>query len=120
MTVADKAIERALCADIEDRFPEHGIFGEETGMSEGDGRTWVLDPIYDTKSFITGMPLFGALIAFVDQDRPQLGIFCDVVVEASPANAGTATIIQGELAAAAPTGPFGYSLMFKLAPGFKG
>ncbi|HEX2840860.1 histidinol-phosphatase [Hyphomicrobium sp.] len=74
VTVADKAIERALRADIEERFPEHGIFGEETGRTEGDGRIWVLDPIDGTKSFITGMPLFGALIAFVEQDRPQLGI----------------------------------------------
>jgi myo-inositol-1(or 4)-monophosphatase len=74
VTIADRAIERALRADIEDRFPEHGIFGEETGRTAGNGQTWVLDPIDGTKSFITGMPLFGALIAYVEEDTPQLGI----------------------------------------------
>ena len=42
---------------IKEKFPRHGIFGEEEGMDlEGadSGYLWVLDPIDGTKSFVTG------------------------------------------------------------------
>lgn len=43
---------------IADRFPDHGIFGEEEGMKQPKSSEaqylWVLDPIDGTKSFITG------------------------------------------------------------------
>ncbi|KQT85281.1 histidinol-phosphatase [Aurantimonas sp. Leaf443] len=73
VTAADKAIESALRTAIEERYPEHGIFGEETGRTGSQDRVWVLDPIDGTKSFITGMPLFGTLIAFVEGGATRLG-----------------------------------------------
>lgn len=74
VTVADKAIEAAMRAAIEKHYPDHGIYGEETGQTFGDENLWVLDPIDGTKSFLTGMPLFGALIAFLNSGRPEIGI----------------------------------------------
>lgn len=74
VTIADKAIEAALREAIAGRFPSHAILGEEAGMTGGDDHLWVVDPIDGTKSFITGMPLFGALIAFAEQGLPQLGV----------------------------------------------
>ena len=45
-------------------YPRHGILGEEYGFEPGaSGLTWVLDPIDGTRAFITGMPLWGTLIA---------------------------------------------------------
>ena len=59
------------------RYPSHGILGEEFGTI-GDPMqaeyAWVLDPIDGTKSFITGKPLFGTLIALVRYGTPVLGI----------------------------------------------
>src|SRR5688572_2549237 len=74
VTVADRAIEQTLRAAIAERYPDDGILGEEMGRLEGRDRLWVLDPIDGTKSFITGMPLFGTLIAVVTEDAPQIGI----------------------------------------------
>ena len=57
------------------RFPEHGIIGEEFGREREDAEfVWVLDPIDGTKSFISGVPLFGTLIALAQRGRPILGI----------------------------------------------
>jgi inositol-phosphate phosphatase/L-galactose 1-phosphate phosphatase/histidinol-phosphatase len=67
VTIADRAIEQELRRLISARFPEHGILGEETGSTPGDRYTWYLDPIDGTKSFISGMPLFGTLIALADE-----------------------------------------------------
>jgi histidinol phosphatase-like enzyme (inositol monophosphatase family) len=75
VTAADRATEQALRAAIKARFPEHGVFGEEFG-GEGLERdiVWVLDPIDGTKSFISGSPLFGLLIAVLQQGRPVAGV----------------------------------------------
>jgi histidinol phosphatase-like enzyme (inositol monophosphatase family) len=56
-------------------YPTHGILGEEHGSDRIDAEfVWVLDPIDGTKSFISGVPLFGTLIALLHQGRPVLGI----------------------------------------------
>ncbi len=67
VTVADRAIEQELRRLISSRFPEHGVLGEETGSTPGARYTWYIDPIDGTKSFISGMPLFGTLIALEDE-----------------------------------------------------
>jgi inositol-phosphate phosphatase/L-galactose 1-phosphate phosphatase/histidinol-phosphatase len=74
VTVADRAIEVAMRAAIEERFPGHGILGEEMGRLGGGDHLWVLDPIDGTKSFVTGMPLFGTLIAYLEGEVPRLGV----------------------------------------------
>ena len=75
VTVADRAAEAAMRRLIIARFPQHGIIGEEYGPERADAEfVWVLDPIDGTKSFISGVPLFGTLIALAQQGRPILGI----------------------------------------------
>lgn len=75
VTVADKAVEKHLRKIIEQRYPDHGIIGEEFGVKDGLGQyDWVLDPIDGTKSFIAGRPSFGTLIALCKNGVPILGI----------------------------------------------
>ncbi|WP_220348578.1 histidinol-phosphatase [Alkalilimnicola ehrlichii] len=75
VTVADREGERVMRALIGERYPEHGILGEEHGTSAGDSEfTWVLDPIDGTRAFITGLPLWGTLIALNDGISPVLGV----------------------------------------------
>ena len=75
VTIADREAETAMRRLIEQRFPEHGIFGEEHGRERADAEfVWVLDPIDGTKSFISGVPLFGTLIALTQSGRPILGV----------------------------------------------
>jgi histidinol-phosphatase len=69
VTQADRAAEDAARAFIEARFPEDGIVGEELGTTRpGARRTWYLDPIDGTKSFVRGVPLWGSLVAVVEAD----------------------------------------------------
>jgi inositol-phosphate phosphatase/L-galactose 1-phosphate phosphatase/histidinol-phosphatase len=75
VTAADRAAETAMRRLIAARFPEHGIIGEEFGRErEAAEFVWVLDPIDGTKSFISGVPLFGTLIALTQAGRPILGV----------------------------------------------
>ena len=74
MTIADREIEVAIRERIEKALPDHGSFGEETGRErcEADA-VWVINPIDDTRSFITGWPLFGMLLAPVWRGRALFG-----------------------------------------------
>jgi len=74
VTEADRGAEALLREKINARFPAHGIIGEEHG-NERDGAdfVWVLDPIDGTKSFISGVPLWGTLIALLHNGAPILG-----------------------------------------------
>ncbi len=75
VTEADKAAELAMRAIIEKRLPGDGIIGEEYGAFQPDAsRQWVLDPIDGTRSFIAGRPIFGTLIALMEEGWPMIGI----------------------------------------------
>lgn len=77
VTIADRDAEAAIRALIAETYPQHGIFGEEHGQSAAEGarpRTWVIDPVDGTRAFISGLPLWGTLIALNDGNRPVLGI----------------------------------------------
>lgn len=74
VTVADREIEAFMRARIADTFPAHGIFGEEQDPERLEAReVWVVDPIDGTKSFVTGHPLFGNLMALLKDGTPWLG-----------------------------------------------
>lgn len=75
VTVADRASEAAMRRILAREAPDHGILGEEEGASGLDRDfVWVLDPIDGTRSFVTGSPLWGTLIALAWRGRPVLGI----------------------------------------------
>lgn len=75
VTIADREAEAVMRELIAACYPKHGILGEEHGRERVDAEfVWVLDPIDGTKSFITGRPLFGTLIALAHRGRPVLGI----------------------------------------------
>jgi histidinol phosphatase-like enzyme (inositol monophosphatase family) len=75
VTIADRTAEQAMRAVLAERFPDHGILGEEFGLDRPTARLrWVLDPIDGTRAFITGRPIFGTLIALLDGAQPILGV----------------------------------------------
>jgi inositol-phosphate phosphatase / L-galactose 1-phosphate phosphatase / histidinol-phosphatase len=74
VTVVDQEIESTLRPLIHERFPHHGIIGEEYGSAPGVNHTWIIDPIDGTKSFIMGNPLFGTLIGLLRGDQPFIGV----------------------------------------------
>ncbi len=75
VTVVDQQVEQCLRGLIAERYPQHGILGEEYDSQNLDAEyVWVLDPIDGTKAFITGMPVFGTLISLTRAGHPCIGI----------------------------------------------
>jgi len=74
VTLADKTTEALLRKKIQERFPDHGILGEEYGRDNIQSEyVWSIDPIDGTRSFITGSPLWGTLVALLHKGDPVVG-----------------------------------------------
>lgn len=75
VTEADREAERVIRALISQEYADHGIVGEEFGIENGDSRhLWVIDPIDGTRSFISGMPLWGTLVGFMEDGDAVAGM----------------------------------------------
>ena len=75
VTAADQEAERLLRDRIAVVHPDDSVIGEEGDDRSGpSGRTWILDPIDGTESFIRGVPLYGTLVALVDEHGPAVGV----------------------------------------------
>ncbi len=75
VTVADRQAEELLRERIAAAFPEDAILGEEFPERPGtSGYRWILDPIDGTKSFISGVPLYGTLIGVEFESRSVAGV----------------------------------------------
>jgi len=75
VTIADLQIEREARDILARHFPSHSILGEEYGAGDlTNDDVWIIDPIDGTRSFISGHPLFGFLLAYVNQGRSDLGV----------------------------------------------
>jgi histidinol phosphatase-like enzyme (inositol monophosphatase family) len=74
VTAADRASEELIRAELAEAFPEDGILGEEgSAVDSRSGRRWIVDPIDATRSFSSGVPLYGILIALEENGEVVLG-----------------------------------------------
>jgi len=76
VTEADREAERRMRAQIEDRYPDHAILGEEFDATGPDNARyrWILDPLDGTAGFTLGVPLFGTLVGLLDEGEPVVGV----------------------------------------------
>ncbi len=75
VTVADKGADAAIRSAIQHSWPDHGIIGEEFGNHQPDAEyCWVIDPIDGTRAFISGLPLWGTLVALCHNMKPIAGL----------------------------------------------
>jgi inositol-phosphate phosphatase / L-galactose 1-phosphate phosphatase / histidinol-phosphatase len=100
VTEADRAAEAAIRTILEKERPLDGIIGEEYGATrENAGRRWVIDPIDGTRSFMTGRPIFGTLIALIEEEAPIIGIIDQPILRERWVGArGRPTLFNGEVA----------------------
>ncbi len=96
VTVADRGAEELMRHRIAQKFPTHGIIGEEFGRERADAEfVWVLDPIDGTKSFVSGVPLWGTLIALLHQGQPVLGCIHQPILGQLVVGDGQTTELNG-------------------------
>ena len=75
VTEADREAEKAVRALIRAEYPGQGILGEEFGSENASSdHVWVIDPIDGTRSFISGIPLWGTLVGLTRRGNAVAGM----------------------------------------------
>lgn len=73
VTEADVAVEKYLLEQIQSRYPDHAIVGEETGTHTGGDYRWIIDPIDGTTSFVHDMPFYAISVGLEHKGQLILG-----------------------------------------------
>lgn len=74
VSIADKAVENFLISEISKHFPDHDIFGEETGHAGKNSEyCWIIDPIDGTQSFVKNHPYYSISIALYKNGKGFAG-----------------------------------------------
>ena len=98
VTIADRQSELVMRELISQRYPSHGILGEEfEDFNPGADFQWVLDPIDGTKTFVSGTYLFGTLIALLKDGKPIWGAINNPITEQLLIGDGTTAWLNGDL-----------------------
>jgi len=81
VTQADRDSETAILGVLRERFPDHSILSEESGVvsDQGSGYNWVVDPLDGTTNFLRGLPVWGISIACLDGNEPVAGAILDPI-----------------------------------------
>ncbi|UCH73693.1 MAG: histidinol-phosphatase [Rhodospirillales bacterium] len=118
VTMADREAEARMRDMITRQFPDHGLIGEEHGPDRPDAEfVWVLDPIDGTKAFISGVPVFGVLIALLHDGHPVLGVIDQPISrERWVGAAGHATTMNGAEVRTAPRGELADCVLWSTSP----
>ena len=84
VTEVDKACQEYLVGEINKRFPDHSILGEEQSEEEAKEDSdatdppcgdflWVLDPLDGTTNFLNGLPVYAVSVGVLHKGRPLAG-----------------------------------------------
>jgi myo-inositol-1(or 4)-monophosphatase len=80
VTEVDKLAELEIIKEIKKNYPDHGIWGEESGRSGSNSKyTWCIDPIDGTSNFMRGLPHCSISIALLEDNVAQHGVVYDPV-----------------------------------------
>jgi histidinol-phosphatase len=75
VTSADVAVEKELRALVAQRYPDHGVLGEEFPPTLPDAPfQWIFDPIDGTEDFVHRVPTYGSILALYYEDLPVVGV----------------------------------------------
>ncbi len=74
VTIADKTINQELISRVKERFPDHGVLGEEASWHEDRDIVWVCDPIDGTVAYILHLPTSMFSLALVENGKPVVAV----------------------------------------------
>ena len=76
VSVADRAVEAFIRAELARAYPDDAMLGEETGGDVAE-RTWVVDPIDGTLNFVHGVHFWCVSIAWLEDGQRRIGAIYD-------------------------------------------
>lgn len=96
VTDLDKKSEALILSVIRRHFPQDTVQAEESGVTAGHGRMWIIDPLDGTSNYIHQIPLFAISIGIMEGRRLHAGVIYDPLHdELFTAQKGTGAFLNG-------------------------
>lgn len=113
VTLADKDAELTMRKLLKERFPDHGVVGEEHGEEAGSVPIrWIIDPIDGTRTFVRGVPFYGTLVGVEVMGEPTVGvIYIPALDELVAAGKGLGCTLNGRRCHVSTTPTLAQSLL---------
>jgi myo-inositol-1(or 4)-monophosphatase len=112
VTDADKASEVALLAFLRSRHPGHAVLAEESGVTEGQGVRWIVDPLDGTTNYAHRVPHFCVSVGAESNGTLLAGAVYDPVRdELFSAGKGQGATLNGKPLQASPNTEVGRALL---------
>jgi myo-inositol-1(or 4)-monophosphatase len=119
VTETDLAVEEHVARRIAERFPSHGILGEERvakPAAAGDPYRWVIDPLDGTTNFVHAHPFFCVSIGLERDGEGECGVvYAPYLEELFAAGRGEGSFLNGTVCRVSEEGDLSHAL---LASGF--
>lgn len=71
---ADYAINSLVIAKVSQKFPNHGVLGEEESVNENAEYIWICDPIDGTAAYLLNLPTSTFMICLNIKGQPQVSV----------------------------------------------
>lgn len=114
VTLADTEINNLVIKRVKERFPDHGVLGEESSFNLDKSDLWVVDPIDGTPPFARGIPLSTFCVALVQNGIPLVSVvydpYTDRLYSASKGQGAYENDLKLDLSLHKPNGKLGVCL----------
>lgn len=82
VTRADKEANSIILSSIQEAFPEHQIFSEESRQKKKDSQhVWYIDPLDGTTNFVTQFPFFCTALGLLHNGKPAVTVIYNPLAE---------------------------------------
>ena len=72
---ADHLAEEIIIRGIQESFPDHNIYSEESGVENNQSDyTWIIDPLDGTTNFVFNLHFWNVSIALMHKGNPIIGV----------------------------------------------
>ncbi len=98
VTEVDKLSEQMILAFLKERYPDHSVLSEESGLADKSSEyLWIVDPLDGTTNYAQGLPIFAISIALQYRGRTMLGVvYAPVVEQLFSATRGGGAFLNGQ------------------------
>ncbi|MBI4065763.1 hypothetical protein HY412_01035 [Candidatus Kaiserbacteria bacterium] len=96
VTSVDTAVNELIIGKIKEKFPNDGIYSEESVGIESEKNSWAIDPIDGSSNFARGIPHYAVCIAHLTAGVPDAGaVFNPVTNELFSFKKGGGAFLNG-------------------------
>lgn len=81
VTLADTKVNSLVISRVKQRFPDHGVLGEEESFNIDSKKLWIVDPVDGTSAFARGVAGWVFSLAYCEDGQPKVAVVFDPILE---------------------------------------